>query len=73
MSTVIGKRMLDGGSVKYHSVGNGVAAKVAAAVIRAVTPKIVDFAASKLEGSGFKITGQGKKKKKKATKPKKKH
>ena len=70
MSTSVGHRMVQGGAVKYHSVGNGLASKVAAAVIRAVAPKAIDFAASKLEGNGYKIQGQGKKKK--TTKPKKK-
>ena len=72
MSTAIGKRMIDGGAVKYHSaVGNGIAGKVAAAAIRALGPKALEFAASKLDGRGFKITGEGKKKKK-AGRPKKK-
>ena len=71
MSTSVGHRMVQGGAVKYHSVGNGLATKIAAKLLRAVAPIATDFAASKLEGNGYKIQGQGKKKKK-ATKPKKK-
>ncbi len=60
MSTAIGKRMIDGGAVKYHSVaGNGIARKVASTVIRHIGHMAVDKAANMVQGSGYKIAGEG--------------
>ena len=71
MSTAIGKRMIDGGSVKYHSTGNGVVRNIASAVVGHVGNALVNKLASAIKGSGMKITGEGRKKKK-AGRPKKK-
>ena len=70
MSTTIGKRMIDGAGVKYPTVGNGVVPDVCSAIVGTIGHALVNKLASAVKGSGFKITGQGKKKK--AGRPKKK-
>ena len=62
MSTTIGKRMIDGAGVKYHTVGNGVVRDVGSAIVGTIGHALVNKLASAVKGSGFKITGQGKKK-----------
>ena len=62
MSTAIGKRMIDGAGVKYHTVGNGVVRNVSSAIVGTIGHALVNKLASAVKGSGFKITGQGKKK-----------
>ena len=70
MSTVIGHRMIDGGSVKYHSTGQGVARNIASSVVGTVGNALVSAIAKKIKGDGWKIAG-GKKKAKKSYKKKK--
>ena len=72
MSTAIGKRMIDGAGVKYHTVGNGVVRNISSAIVGTIGHALVNKLASAVEGSGFKITGEGKKKKKRQGRPKKK-
>ena len=71
MSTVIGHRMVEGGSVKYHSTGQGVARNIASSVVGTVGNALVSAIAKKIKGDGWKISGQGKKKPKKTHKKKK--
>ena len=72
MSTAIGKRMIDGAGVKYHTVGNGVVRNISSAIVGTIGHALVNKLASAVKGSGFKITGEGKKKKKRQGRPKKK-
>jgi hypothetical protein len=72
MSTVIGKRMIDGAGVKYHSAGNGLARNVASSLIGSVGNALVNAIAKKVKGDGFKVAGEGNKKKAKKTNKKKK-
>ena len=62
MSTTIGNRMIDGAGVKYHTVGNGVVRDVGSAIVGTFGLALVNKLASAVKVSGFKITGQGKKK-----------
>ena len=62
MSTAIGKRMIDGAGVKYHSAGGGIARNVASSVVGSIGHALVNKIASAVKGSGFKIAGEGKKK-----------
>ena len=62
MSTTIGNRMINGAGVKYHTVGNGVVRDVGSAMVGTIGHALVNKLASAVKGSGFKITGQGKKK-----------
>ncbi len=60
MSTVIGySKMVNGSGVKYHSVGGGIAGKVAAAALRHIGHKAVDKAADMMAGGANKIAGEG--------------
>ena len=72
MSTAIGKRMIDGAGVKYHTVGNGVVRNISSAIVGTIGHALVNKLASAVKGSGFKIAGEGKKKKKRQGRPKKK-
>ena len=63
MSTAIGKRMIDGAGVKYHNTGGGLPGKIAAAALRTLGTKAIELAANKLEGNGYKIAGEGRKRK----------
>ena len=62
MSTTIGNRMINGAGVKYHTVGNGVVRDVGSAIVGTIGHALVNKLVSAVKGSGFKITGQGKKK-----------
>ena len=75
MSTAIGKRMIDGGAVKYHSTGGGVARNIASSVVGHTGHAIVNKLASAVKGSGWKVAGTGVKRKahKKAGRPKTHH
>ena len=70
MSTTIGKRMIDGAGVKYHTVGSGFVRDVAGNVFEFVGNLGVKKGAQLIRGHGYRITGEGKKKK--AGRPKKK-
>ena len=79
MSTVIGRRMIDGSGVKYHTTGatgNGIMRKVAGTVLEKVGEIALRKAVSMVKGEGFKIAGEGKKRKqgrpRKVGRPKKK-
>ena len=63
MSTAIGKRMIDGAGVKYHTVGNGVVRNVGSAIVGTIGHALVNKLASAVKESGYRITGEGKKKK----------
>ena len=63
MSTAIGKRMIDGAGVKYHTVGNGVVRNISSAIVGTIGHALVNKLASAVKGSGYRITGEGKKKK----------
>ena len=72
MSTTIGNRMINGYSgsgVKYHSTGGGVARNIASSVVGTIGHALVNKLATAVKGSGYRITGEGKKKK--AGRPKK--
>ena len=71
MSITIGKRMIDGAGVKYHSVGSGVVRIVGSAIVETFGHALVNKLATAVKGSGFKIAGEGKKKKRQG-RPKKK-
>ena len=62
MSTAIGKRMIEGAGVTYHTVGNGVVRDVGSAIVGTIGHALVNKLASAVKGSGYKISGQGKKK-----------
>ena len=65
MSTVIGSRMVNGGSVKYHSTaGNGAVRNIASSVIGTLGHALVNKISSAVKGTGFKISGEGKHKNK---------
>ena len=75
MSTAIGYKMA-GGGVKYHTAGNGIIGDVSAKVIRYLGNKGVEKLAKIVEGSGYKLSGEGRKRKpgrpRKVGRPKKK-
>ena len=62
MSTTIGNRMINGAGVKYHTVGNGVVRDVGSAIVGTIGHALVNKLASAVKGSGYRITGEGKKK-----------
>ena len=64
MSTVIGSRMVKGEGVKYHSVGSGMIRDIASEVVGYIGHAGSNKLKSLIKGSGFKISGQGKHKKK---------
>ena len=72
MSTTIGNRMIDGAGVKYYTVGNGVVRDVGSAIVGTIGHALVNKLASAVKGSGYRITGEGMKKKKRQGRPKKK-
>ena len=72
MSTTVGNRMINGAGVKYHTVGNGVVRDVGSAIVGTIGHALVNKLASAVKGSGDRITGEGKKRKKRQGRPKKK-
>ena len=50
MSTAIGKRMIDGAGVKYHTVGNGVVRDVGWAIVVTIGHALVNKLASAFKG-----------------------
>ena len=64
MSTVIGSRMVKGEGVKYHSVGSGMVRDIASEVVGYIGHAGTNKLKSLIKGSGFKISGEGKHKKK---------
>ena len=64
MSTVIGSRMVKGEGVKYHSVGSGMIRDIASEVVGYIGHAGTNKLKSLIKGSGFKISGEGKHKKK---------
>ena len=68
MSTAIGYKMA-GGGVVYHPAGNGIMRKAISVGIRHLGHKAVDAVAERVGGSGYKLTGTGRKRK--PCKPKK--
>ena len=62
MSTVIGSRMVNGGSVKYHSTaGNGAVRNIASSVIGTLGHALVNKISSAVKGTGYKLAGSGRK------------
>ena len=61
MSTVIGRRMVDGSGIKYHSRGSGVVRNIASSVVGSIGNALVNKLASAIKGDGFKIAGEGRK------------
>ena len=62
MSTAIGYK-LAGGGVVYHPAGNGIMRKAISAGIRHFGHKAIDAVADRVGGSGYKLTGTGRKRK----------
>ena len=63
MSTVIGSRMVNGAGVKYHTQGSGAVRNVAGDVAEFIGNLAVKKAAQMIRGNGYKIAGEGRKKK----------
>ena len=61
MSTVIGRRMIDGSGVKYHR-GNGIARTIAAKAFEMGANAAIQKVANMIKGNGIKISGEGKRK-----------
>ena len=76
MSTVIGSRMVNGAGVKYHTMGSGAIRNAAGNVAEYAGTLAVKKLAQLIRGNGFKIAGEGRKKKpgrpRKVGRPKKK-
>jgi len=71
MSTVIGSRMVNGAGVKYHTMGSGAIRNVAGDVAEYAGSLAVKKLAQMIRGSGYKIAGEGRKRK--VGRPKKKN
>ena len=53
--------MIDGSGVKYHSRGSGVVRNIASSVVGTVGNALVNKIVSAIKGDGFKIAGEGRK------------
>ena len=64
MSTAIGNRLVNGSGVKFHSAGNGLGRTIASKAFEMGANAVVQKVKKLIEGNGFKLSGQGKKKSK---------
>ena len=77
MTATIGYKMAGGGVRYHHAGGEGMIRHAASAAINHLGHKIVDAIAHKVRGDGYKLTGEGRKRKpgrpKKVGRPKATH
>ncbi len=67
MSTVIGRRLIDGSGVRYHrgtgNCGTGIVRTVASKAFEMGANAAVQKISNLIKGNGIKITGEGRKRK----------